>query len=138
MSIDKEFVRKLVADVLESIRVVEEYYSKPFDELSQAEKIGVRYHIIVLVEALTALAYHIARRLYGLEPTTPIQTFRFLADRGLVNSDELRDIEALIRLRNLLVHRYWVIDDRRIYENVKNDFRSVKRFVERLKNVLGV
>ena len=33
----------------------------------------------------------------------------------------LRDIVALIRLRNLLVHRYWVIDER-VYWSVKNNF----------------
>jgi hypothetical protein len=43
----------------------------------------IRYYLIVLVEALTALAYHIARNAYSLEPNTPIQTLRALADQGL-------------------------------------------------------
>ena len=40
---------------------------------------------------------------------------------------------ALIRLRNLLVHRYWTIDDKRIYASVKSNFESVKNFLKRLR-----
>jgi Protein of unknown function DUF86. len=34
---------------------------------------------------------------------------------------------ALIRLRNLLVHRYWVIDDERVYWSVRNNFKCILR-----------
>ena len=40
---------------------------------------------------------------------------------------------ALIRLRNLLVHRYWTIDDERIYASVKSNFESVRNFLKRLR-----
>ena len=100
--------------------------SKPFEELSRAEKSEIRYYIIVLVEALTALAYHIARRAYGLEPRTPVQTLKLLADRGLITGEELDEFVKHVRLRNLIVHRYWVIDDRRIYESVKGNCESYR------------
>ncbi len=138
MEVNREFVRKLVDDALEAVRIIEEDCSKPFEALSRAERSEVRYYLVVLAEALTALAYHLARRLYGLEPATPAQTLRLLADRGLVSGDELADLEGLVRLRNLLVHRYWVVDDRRIYESIRRDFRGVRRFLERLRGALGV
>ena len=31
---------------------------------------------------------------------------------------------GIIRLRNLLVHRYWAIDDRRIYDSVRGTSRT--------------
>jgi uncharacterized protein YutE (UPF0331/DUF86 family) len=40
----------------------------------------------------------------------------------------------LIRLRNLLVHRYWIIDDRKIYEDVRKDFKNVLSFLEKVAN----
>ncbi|MEM2153035.1 MAG: HepT-like ribonuclease domain-containing protein [Candidatus Bathyarchaeia archaeon] len=39
----------------------------------------------------------------------------------------------MIRLRNLLVHRYWTIDDERIYASVKSNFESVRNFLKRLR-----
>ena len=105
--------------------------------LSRAERSETRYYIIVLVEALIALVYHVARSLYGLEPRTPIQTLRLLADRGLVAPGELEDLVKLVRLRNLLVHRYWVVDDSIVYESVRRDFTSLRRFIERVRSVVG-
>ena len=136
--IDREFVKKLVRDIREAIDVIAEDASKPFEELSRAERSEIRYYIIVLVEALTALAYHIARRAYGLEPQTPVQTLRLLADRGLITGEELGDFVKLVRLRNLVVHRYWVVDDKRIYDSVRRNFRRIVDFIERVSDVLQI
>lgn len=73
-----------------------------------------------------------------MEPQTPIQALRLLADRVLVTSEELDDFVKLVRLRNLLVHRYWVVDDRRIYNSVRKDFRRVLSFIERVEDALQV
>lgn len=40
-------------------------------------------------------------------------------------------LNALVGLRNLLVHRYFQVDDRRVYEDVRRDFKCVLEFVER-------
>jgi len=93
---------------------------------------------VVLAEAVIALAYHVVRNLYGIEPRTPVQTLGLLADRGLIDHDELEDMVKLVRLRNLIVHRYWIVNDRIIYENVKKNFRYVRSFVERIRNALGL
>ncbi len=87
---------------------------------------------------MIALAYHVARNLYSFEPRTPIQTLRALADKGLTDPKDLEDLAKLVRLRNLIVHRYWIVGDRIIYENVKKHFTYVKRFVERIRNALGL
>jgi len=137
-SIDRDYVRKLLSDIEEAISVILEDCSKPFVALSRAEKSEIRYYIVVLVEAVIALAYHIARYLYGIEPRTPIQTLRLLADRGLIYHDELEDMVKLVRLRNLIVHRYWTVDDKIIYENAKKNFKHIRNFVERARNVLGL
>ena len=79
----------------------------------------------------TALALHIARRCFNERPETPIHALRVLRDRGLLTVSECDKLEKLIRSRNLLMHRYWVVDDRRIYDNVKNDFKSVLNLIDR-------
>jgi len=57
-----------------------------------------------------------------------------LRDKGLLDDYESNDITKLIRLRNLLVHRYWIIDDRKIYETVREDFKNVLSFLEKVAN----
>jgi len=137
-SLDKNYVRRLIADIEEAMEIVLEDLSKPFNSISRAEKSEVRYYLIVMVEALVALCYHLSRRAYNITPGSSIEAFKVLMDRGLLTSEEFDDFAKLARLRNLLVHRYWIIDDRRIYYEVKKNFKHVKNFIEKIRRVLSV
>jgi uncharacterized protein YutE (UPF0331/DUF86 family) len=43
----------------------------------------------------------------------------------------------IIKLRNLLVHRYWVVDDKIIYDAIKRDFKYVEEFIKRVLLLVG-
>ena len=132
MSINREYTRKLQADIKDSINFINEVVSKPYSALSSTEKYAIRYSLIAIAEALTALAVHIARRALNKEPETPIHALRIIRDEGLISEDECENLEKLIKLRNLLVHRYWAIDDKRIYDSIKEDFKTLIKSVERI------
>lgn len=83
-NVNREYIRKLVRDIEEAIRIILEDTSKPFNMLTRSEISEVRYYLIVLVEALVALCYHIARRVCNVEVETPTKTFRLLVERGLL------------------------------------------------------
>jgi len=44
-----------------------------------------------------------------------------------------KDLIAITRLRNLLTHRYWTIDDKQVYDSIKNNFTSVDEFLKSVK-----
>ncbi|MFZ8788583.1 MAG: HepT-like ribonuclease domain-containing protein [Acidilobaceae archaeon] len=44
-------------------------------------------------------------------------------------------MEGLARLRNLLVHKYWVIRDELIHANIRRDFRCVEEFIGRVREL---
>lgn len=79
-----------------------------------------------------ATILHVTRRALEITPETPIQALNKLRGKGLVSDAEFKDIVNIIKLRNLLVHRYWVVDDMEIYENIKKNFSNVVRFMRRL------
>ena len=68
---------------------------------------------------------HVVRRGFGFTPESPIHALSKLRDEELISNEELRDMTNIIRLRNLLVHRYWVIDYREIYESILKDFHNI-------------
>ena len=81
--------------------------------MNTVEKYAIRYHLIVIAEALIALALHIARRMFNTRPETPIHALQVLRDNQLLIGDEYRDVVNIVKLRNLLIHRYWTIDMKR-------------------------
>jgi uncharacterized protein YutE (UPF0331/DUF86 family) len=46
--------------------------------------------------------------------------------KGVITAKLFDEPVRLVKLRNLFVHKYWVIDDRRIYMDVRRDFRCVE------------
>jgi len=122
--VNRDYIRKLLKDVDEALRIIYEDTVKDYEDLSRMEISEIHYCLIVVAEALIALINHIVRRQYNVEIETPIHGLKILFEKKLVTEEEMIDIIGMIRLRNLLVHRYWVIDDKRIYMFIKNDFKS--------------
>jgi len=135
--VNREYVSKLVADIKNAVSEILIYASKPFEELSSAEKYAIRYLLVTVAEALVALAIHLARRALSREPETPIHALAILRDAGMITVSERDKLMQLVRLRNLLVHRYWVVDDARIYSSIKGDFKAVYSFIERVERLLS-
>ena len=101
--------------------------ARRFEELSDEEVWALRYQLIVLVEALASMCMKLARRRWGLAYASYLECLAEVGRRlGVECVDSLK---ALVGLRNVLVHCFQV-DDRRVYEAVKSDFRCVSQFVD--------
>ncbi|MGC8606592.1 MAG: type VII toxin-antitoxin system HepT family RNase toxin [Vulcanisaeta sp.] len=138
MGVSKEFIKGIIRDVEDAIKEIERITNKPYDELSDEDKMAIRYELIVIAEAVMALAMHIVRRELNERPRTPINALMILRDKGLLMMNEYEDLTRLVRLRNLLVHRYWVIDDYLIYQSIKSNFKNLASFINRLRDRYGI
>jgi uncharacterized protein YutE (UPF0331/DUF86 family) len=87
--VNKDFMEKLTSEIKEAILIIARYSSKSFKEISDAEKYALRYNLIVVTEALSSLAIHIVRRVFGSRPETPLQALLILRDKGLLDDYEL-------------------------------------------------
>jgi uncharacterized protein YutE (UPF0331/DUF86 family) len=111
--------------------------SEPYAELSGEAKYAIRYQAIVLAEALGGVCLHIAKEDLDREPASLSKCFGLLDKEGICENCA-RDLARIVGLRNLLTHRYWTIDDRRVYDSIKNDFKGVDMFVESVKKKYAV
>jgi len=127
VSID-EVVRRRVLDIENAMAELRRLTSKEFREMSLDEVYSMRYNVIVLAEALTALAAHVLVERFGYRPRTYVEAVEQLAKRlGVACVDKLK-----VRLRNLLVHAYWTIDDERVHRSIRDDFTCVRELLEKL------
>jgi uncharacterized protein YutE (UPF0331/DUF86 family) len=133
VSLDKGVVESRIKHVYEAVAELKRLASKRFEEMNVDVRYSMRYNVIVLVESMASLYLHLALDYYGLRPESYSECFREVSSRlGLGCA---RDLEAMVRLRNLLVHRYWVVRDEIVYESVKKDFRCVEEFVSRVREL---
>jgi Uncharacterized conserved protein len=136
MPVDRDVVVSRIIDVVEAINELKRITSKSLAEMSIDEVYSMRYNMIVLVEALASICLHIAIEHFGLRPRSYAECFREVSQRLGIGC--CRDLEALARLRNILVHKYWAIRDDVVYNSIKTDFKCVNEFVEKVRGLVRV
>jgi len=134
--VDSERVSRLLEEVRESLRVVESIVSLNLSEFigDVRNRYTLRLGVVEIVEAATSIGLHILRERLGEEAEGYVQVFRKLTEHEVLSKDVGEGMIKLVRLRNLIVHRYWEVDDARVYREVKEEgIRLVRRFVEEVE-----
>lgn len=98
--------------------------------LSRLEQNGVLHAIQVLVENAIGKAKQLLKAAGKQVPLSAYDSFLGLAELGIVKSSDLTAWNAIIGLRNRIVHDYMNIDMSRVLELVKNEqYRFVTGFL---------
>ena len=132
MSLNFDAVEARFREINEALSDLGELLDQSFEDLSLHERMSMRYLVIQLVEAAASVSVHLLSRLYDERAESYAGCFRRLGERKVISEGLAERLASAARLRNLLVHRYWEIDDGRIYSSVKEgveDFELFKKEV---------
>ncbi|BAJ50159.1 hypothetical protein CSUB_C0298 [Candidatus Caldarchaeum subterraneum] len=127
MPVDPALVRARISDVRLSVNELRRLTSRPFSELDVDQRYSMRYNLIALVESLVSLCTHLCMEAYGKTPTSYREAIKCVAERLTLSC--VKDLQALVGFRNLLIHRYWTVDDERVYREILDDFKCVEEFL---------
>jgi len=136
MPVNTDHLKQRINEVLEAKSEINRLTSKPYTKLSLEEKYAIRYHVIVLAEALGNICLHVAIEDFKREPKSYSECFKIMEEKGIC--DYAKDLTAMMRLRNLLTHRYWAIDDAQIYDSIKNNFKVVDKFLRSVREKYAI
>lgn len=99
---------------------------------------SAKYLLIVTTEAAIDLCNHVVARQGGRSPQDYADYFAILAELGVITSDLANRLRRMARFRNLLVHLYWQVDNRRVYQIIQDDLGDLDAFRQQVLNWLGV
>ncbi|MEZ0319109.1 MAG: DUF86 domain-containing protein [Pyrobaculum sp.] len=125
-------VLQRISEARSAMDAAERIASRRFEELSDEELWALRYQLIVLVEALASMCMKLAKRRWGIIYSSYRECLTEVGRRLGVGCVET--LKALVGLRNLLVHRYFQVDDKKVYESIRSDFTCVKQFVDAVED----
>ncbi len=127
-----------VADIKQSLAVLYKYAAQ--DEsifLQNPEAIrSARYAFIVLVEASTNIANHFCATLLNEAPQSYADGFLLLGKQGLLPEDLAERLGKMTGFRNLLVHGYGKVDDRRMLQIMKHDLSDLDLFLTQVSKLV--
>ena len=94
---------------------------------------SVRYLIIQAVEAMTDLCQHMLARTRGIPCAGYIDCILKAGEHGIISVALAERLRRLAALRNILVHRYWNIDDARVYVETKANVSDLTTFIDEIE-----
>lgn len=128
---DAAVVERLVGEARRALRRLEDRTALPADRFVEDEDrvAAVKYYLIVAVEACLDLGNHLIARNRYRAPEGYADTFRVLAEEGIIPEDLADRLEDMARFRNRLVHLYWDVDDRAVHGFAREDVEDVETFL---------
>lgn len=139
MEIDAEKIKKRISEIDEAIEKVERYASVPDSEFWQDERniLAVKHLLLESIEACGNICVHITARKLFSAPSSFAECFEGLNKSNIIDNELTEKLVRMARFRNILVHRYWDIDDRKILDYARNHIFDFRQFVKSISNYLG-
>jgi uncharacterized protein YutE (UPF0331/DUF86 family) len=132
--VDPIRVRDLLGNIADALRRLRE-----LGRQTEAEFLAdfrntesAKYLLVVATEAAIDVCNHIVARRGGLAPDDYADCFAVLAELKVIAPDLADHLQRMARFRNLLVHVYWRVDNRRVYLVVQHDLADLDSFIEQV------
>jgi len=99
--------------------------------LANPEKVdSAKYNLIVAIEGAMDICNSIVARAGGRAPKDHADCFEVLGELDFLEDELVERLKRMARFRNLLVHLYWKVDDKKIHQILKEDIRDIKEYLK--------
>ena len=125
----------------EAIEEVREIVSLDVDSFlnDRRSRFSLRYSVVLIIEYLADIAVAILEKDFNEVVESYRDAIMKLRDKRVLGSRVAESIARLVSLRNLIVHRYWAVDDLKIYESAKSSgVENIERFIEEVSRYVEV
>jgi uncharacterized protein YutE (UPF0331/DUF86 family) len=99
--------------------------------LSNPEKVdSAKYNLIVAIEGAMDICNSIVARAGGRAPKDHADCFEILGELDFLEAEFVERLKRMARFRNLLVHLYWKVDDKKIHQILEEDIRDIRDYLK--------
>lgn len=132
MDINVEMLKARASDVEQAVRKIREYTALPESVFWDDERnmFAVKYLLLQAMEAVGSICVHVLARRFQIPATSYAACFEQLAKENVLPPELSGKLRKMIRFRNLLTHRYWEIDDRRVAEYARQDVQDLTEMLK--------
>ncbi len=108
---------------------------KNLDEIVNDRRLlkALKFSLVEIAESISLILQHILAKGYGTPVKGYIDTIKKAYDKQIINQQLYDSLKPFFDFRNILIHRYWEVDDFLLLKNVKENLDSFYQFVERIR-----
>jgi uncharacterized protein YutE (UPF0331/DUF86 family)/predicted nucleotidyltransferase len=133
-------MRNLLSALFESQRALDSLARMPeADFLADPHRrASARYHLVLAAEAIVDIAQHLIAQNRWRPPETYSEALQVLQEHGVLHEALAQRLSDLIRMRHRLVHRYWEVDDRLVFQAIPQAMQDIEDFVQAIGVATGL
>ncbi len=128
--LDPERTQKLVSSMRETVEMLHELSQMSKEEFlaDKHRQSSAKYNFIAAIEAAIDLANHLISRVGFRSPEDYADTFKVLAEQGVIEKQFAEELVNMARFRNRLVHIYWDVNTNEIWRILQSRLNDFEQF----------
>jgi uncharacterized protein YutE (UPF0331/DUF86 family) len=121
-----------------SIQNLNELSSLPEEEFLKNKHYvaSAKYNLLIAIEACIDIAYHIISKNRMRLPRDYADSFKVLMENNVISEDLGKRLMLMARFRNRLVHIYWDVDDKMVYQYIRENISDIEEFLKKMRELL--
>ena len=138
-NINLEKLKKRISEIKENCEKIRKYSSIPDNQFWKDERnaLAIKHLLLQSIEASASICNHVLAKKFSKSPSSFAECFECLYEAGVVDKKLSLSLKKMSRFRNILVHRYWEIEDKKILEYARNNLEDFDRFLESIVQSVG-
>lgn len=134
MILDTKRIKFLIGEIKESVADIRKYTGVSQKEFFEDRRniLAVEHLLLRAIEATANICSHIAVRRLQKGVESPAECFELLEKEKLISKDLSTALQKMARFRNILVHRYWEVDEKKVYQYAKKNLIDFERFIKNI------
>jgi uncharacterized protein YutE (UPF0331/DUF86 family) len=139
MSLDRGVIEGKFDIIDRNVRFLEEIKILSPDQFveSYRDAQAAKYSLLEIIEACIDIANYIISVKGFRRAEEFSEMFKVLKEEEVVEKELATRLEDMARFRNLLVHRYGEIDDKRVLEIVKHNLKDIEEFEKAIEKFIA-
>jgi uncharacterized protein YutE (UPF0331/DUF86 family) len=137
--LDIQKIKFRISEIQESLLEIRKYIAMPEKDFWQDHRniLAIEQLLLRAIEASGSICLHFAVKKLKKGVDSFSQCFELMLENGLVDKNLSENLIRMSRFRNLLVHKYWNIDEKRVYEYAKNNLADFEKFISSIKQQIN-
>lgn len=138
MEIDRKKIKKRITEIEENLMKIRKYASLPDKEFWADERniYTIKHLLLEAIEATGSICLHLVVKKLKKGVERFGECFEELEKGRVISSSLYRELKSMIDFRNMLVHRYWEIDDRKVLKYARENLEDFEKFIRAIKKFL--
>jgi uncharacterized protein YutE (UPF0331/DUF86 family) len=136
MQIDRRRIQTYLYDIKKNAIDLEDFLKGYEDEAILNDHIvlkAIKYTLIEMAEVIANTLQHILAKGKGQPVSGYIDTLIKARENRIISEKIFLVLKPFFEFRNMLIHRYWTIDDTIILKNLRENHREFNSFIKEIE-----